>query len=73
MVMSHPHAAGLERAVVGAVAGTDAAVVDHHIEAILAVDRGIDGADCFAGSGFAVLAGHGLDEHFRVVHFVFVP
>lgn len=48
-------ATDLVRAVVGAVAGADAAVVDLEVHALVAVHRGVGRADDFAGSIVAVL------------------
>ena len=55
-----PHLVG---AVVRAIAGADAAVVDHVVEALGAVHRGGDGADHLAGRLLALHAGHGLKMH----------
>src|ERR1700682_1974537 len=50
-------------AVVGAVARAHAAVVDHLVEALVAVDGGVDGADVLAGSALAVHAHKRLEDH----------
>ena len=53
-------AAHLIRAVIGAVTGADAAVVNHVIQAVAAVICGLHRADQFAGSVLALHAGHRL-------------
>ena len=53
-----PHLVGT---VVGAVARADAAVVDHLVEAVGAVDGGLDGTDLLARGRLAVHAGHRLE------------
>ena len=52
--------------VVRAVTSSNAAVVSHFIEAFIGVAGGFDGADDFTRGVFAVLAGHGLEEHFGI-------
>src|ERR1035437_3831112 len=59
-----PHLVG---AVVRAVLRSDAAVVGHLVDAFLAVGRGGDGADDFAGRLLAVHAHDGLVVHRRVL------
>src|SRR5690606_11300396 len=59
--------AHLVGAVVRAVAGADAAVVDHHVEALLAVHRGVHRAHVLAGGPLAVHAGDGLDDGPRIL------
>src|SRR4029079_3037336 len=58
-----PH---LVRAVVAAVAGADAAVVDHLVDALVAVDGGVHRADVLARRGLAVLAGQRLDHQLGI-------
>ena len=58
-------AAHLVGTVVRAVAGPDAPVVDHHVEALRVVDGGCHGADLLAGSVLAVHAGNGLEDDLR--------
>ena len=58
-------AAHLVGTVVRAVAGPDAPVVDHHVEALRVVDGRGHGADLLAGSVLAVHAGNGLEDHLR--------
>src|SRR6185312_7959173 len=53
------------RAVVGAVTGAHAAVVDHHVEAFGRVNRGSDRADLLAGGVLALVTGHGLEVRAR--------
>ncbi len=59
--------ADLVRAVVRAVPRADAAVVDHLVQPLGAVHRGVDRADDFARRVLAVHAGHGLVEGLRGV------
>src|SRR5262249_4021017 len=56
----------LVRAVVRAVAGADAAVVDHVVEAVAAVHRRRHRADHLAGGVLALHARHRLEERPRV-------
>src|SRR5262249_22210940 len=63
-------AAHLVRAIVGTVARADAAVVDHVVETIGAMDRGYDGAHQLTGSVFALHTGDGLDKGPRAVDIV---
>src|SRR5260370_7045722 len=58
--MGPPH---LVWAVVGAVSRAHAAVVDHLVEALVAVDGGVDGADVLAGRALAVHAHQSLEAH----------
>src|SRR4030095_15233887 len=58
-------AAHLVGTVVRTVAGPDAPVVDHHVEALPVVDGGGHGADLLAGSVLAVHAGNGLEDDLR--------
>src|ERR1043165_1090429 len=58
-------APNLVRAVVRAVARADAAVVDHLVEALGAVHRGVDGADALARRVLAVHAGDGHEVDAR--------
>ena len=67
VVVEEIEAPDLPRAVVRAIPRANATVVGHEIEAVVAVHRGIDRADRFAGRIFAVLAHDGLRKHFRVV------
>src|SRR5581483_11500133 len=53
-------------AVVGAIAGADAAVINHVVDPLAAVHSGVDGADQLAGSLFAVHAEHGLEVRPRI-------
>jgi hypothetical protein len=66
-VLQVVEAAHLVGAVVGAVAGADAAVVDHHVQALAVVDRRGDRADRLARRLLAVLAGHRHVEEVGVV------
>src|SRR5579863_991696 len=59
-----PHLVG---AVVAAVAGADAAVVDHLVQPLVAVDGGIDRADVLTGRRLAVHAAERLADHLRIV------
>src|ERR1700682_3868189 len=59
-------AAHFVRAIVGAIARADAAVVDHVVQAFGAVHRGADGADLLARRIFALHAGNGLEEGFGI-------
>ena len=56
MVVEEVEAADLVRAVVAAVAGADAAVVDHLVQALVAVDGGVHRADVLARRVLAVHA-----------------
>src|SRR6202023_2142048 len=47
-------ATDLVRAVIGAITGADATVIDHEVETFLIVHRGIDGTNIFTGSGLAM-------------------
>ena len=58
-------AAHLVGTVVRAVAGPDAPVVDHHVEALRVVDGRGHGADLLAGSVLAVHAGNRLEDDLR--------
>src|ERR1700726_3126198 len=60
VVIEKIEAAHLERAVVRAIAGADAAVVSHDIEAVLAVDGSVDRTDRFAGCVLTMLTHHRL-------------
>src|SRR5207249_7663550 len=59
--------AHLERAIVRAIARADTAIVSHDVEAVLAVDRRVHGANGLTRRVFAMLAGHRLMDHFRVL------
>src|SRR5262249_48787071 len=52
---------------VRAVLGADAAVIDHVVQALVAVRRGLDGADDLAGRGLALLAWERLEVDARVL------
>ena len=58
-------AAHLVGTVVRAVAGPDAPVVDHHVEALPVVNGRRHGADLLAGGILAVHAGNRLEDHLR--------
>src|SRR5579862_802090 len=57
-----PHLVG---AVVGAIPGAHAAVIDHHVEAFVGVDRSAHRANLLAGSVLALLAKHRLEMRAR--------
>ena len=59
--------AHLERTVVRAIPGADAAIVGHYIETVLAVNGGVHRADCFARRVLAVLTRHRLIDNFRIL------
>src|SRR3954468_20574470 len=59
-----PH---LVRAVVRAVAGADAAVVDHRVQAVGGVHSRRHRADLLAGGVLALLAGHRLEHDLRLL------
>src|SRR5207245_10150542 len=61
-------AAHLVGTVVGAVARADAAVVNHVVESVAAVDRGLHRADHLARRGLAVHARHRLEKDLRITH-----
>ncbi len=63
-IVETPH---LVRAVVGTVPRTDAAVVDHVVQAFLAVDRRGDRADLFARRILAVMTRHRLMHRLGIV------
>ena len=63
-VVEAPHLVG---AVVAAVAGADAAVVDHLVQALVAVDGGVDRADVFAGRRLAVHTRERLHDHLGIL------
>src|SRR5262249_32513662 len=65
-VMQIIEAANLVWTIVGAVARAHAAVVDHLVEALVAVDGGVDRADVLTGSAFAVHARDRLHNHARL-------
>src|SRR5262249_53184376 len=80
-VRVHPHLAGgrvvldvveeveaprVVRAVVAAIAGADAAVVDHLVQALVAVDGGVDRADVLARRRLAMHAGERLDDQLGI-------
>ena len=67
VIVEEVEAPDLVRAVVRAEPRADAAVVDHLVQPVVAVDRRVDRADVLAGRLLAVLAEHRLDEHPRVV------
>jgi hypothetical protein len=60
-------AAHLVGTVIRAVARSDAAVVDHVVQAFAAVDGRLHGTNQFAGSVLALHAGHRLEESFGIV------
>ena len=66
VVVEEVEAADLVRAVVRAVAGADAAVVGHRVEALVVVDGGVGGADGLARGGLAMLAGDAHEGDLRV-------
>jgi len=51
-----------------AIPRSDAAIINHQIQALLIVDRGIDGTNIFARGRFAVLAHHRLSNHLRIIN-----
>ena len=59
-----PHLVG---AVLRAVAGADAAVVDLGVQSVMGVDGGVDRADDLAGGVLALHAGHRLEQRRRVL------
>ena len=63
VVVEPVEAARLGRAVVGAVTGADAAVVDLLVQPLAGVHRRHHGADRLAGGVLAVLAHHRLVQH----------
>ena len=60
-------AAHFEWAVVRAIARPDTAVVSHDVEAVLAVNGGVDRTNRFAGRVLAVLTHHRLMHHLGVL------
>ena len=67
VVVEEIEAAHLVGAVVRAIPRADAAVVGHDVEALVVVDGGVDRADRLARRVLALLAGHRLEEHLRVL------
>jgi len=65
-VVETPH---FERTVVGTVAGSDATVVSHLIQAFLAVWGSCHRTNIFAGRIVTMLAHHWLENHFRIIRF----
>ena len=66
-VLQEVEAAHLVGTVVGAVARADAAVVNHVVESVAAVDRGLHRADHLARRGLAVHARHRLEKDLRIL------
>ena len=69
VVVEKVKSADLVRAVVGAVARADTAIVRHDIKAFIVMDGGVNGADCFAWGVFALHTGDGLRDRFRFIGF----
>ncbi len=70
VVVEEIEPAHLVRAIVRAIARADAAIVGHDVEALFICRGGVDRADRLARCVLALLAGHRLEEHLRIVEVI---
>ena len=62
LIVEPVESSNLVRAVVAAVSGSDATVVDHHVQTIVVVNGRCDRTDLFTRRVFAVKTAHGLSD-----------